>query len=355
MKKILITANTLDYGGIETSLITFLNLIDYSKYDVTLLLEEKKGIFLKDVPAAVKVIDYKLKTTGLVLARKIYNRLNLIKTIIKYRHKFDVAISYTTYNYAFSIIVRRVCKKNYLWVHSDYTKMEKNEGRDFYQKIKAQEFQNIVFVSARALTNYQKVFAPQNKLILCRNYIDLAKINKLVKEKITYQKQKFTFINVGRHDDKSKKLGRIIEASQLLKKKGYDFAVLFIGDGPDHDKYQKMVQGLGLEGTIKFFGFQQNPYPYYKIADAVVITSDWEGYPVVFSEALALNKPIITTDVSDASTIIGEDYGIITSKRKEDIALAMEKVLTNQVQFKKFDIRQFNAEISKTINHIIGD
>ena len=45
MKKILITSYSLGLGGIEKALINLLHEIDYQKYSVTLILENKEGIF----------------------------------------------------------------------------------------------------------------------------------------------------------------------------------------------------------------------------------------------------------------------------------------------------------------------
>ena len=47
-------------------------------------------------------------------------------------------------------------------------------------------------------------------------------------------------------------------------------------------------------------GPKKNPYPYFKECDSVILTSNFEGYPVVYIESLVFNKPIITTDVSDS-------------------------------------------------------
>ena len=354
-RRVLICANNVDIGGIEKSLVTLLNLINYQKYDVTLLLEEKKGIYLKDIPKQVKIIDYKLKKDGNIIFRKIYNRVNLIKTICKLNNKFDTAISYTTHMMASSIIVRNVCKNNYLWIHSDHFALNKNNGKEFFAKVKADKFKNLVFVSQSALKNYQINMQPQNNLIYCYNYIDKDNIKKLSMEKVNFKKDCFTFINVSRHDDNSKKLGRIIKAAKILKDKGYQFKCLFIGNGPDHNKYTKFVKELNLEDIIIFLDFQKNPYPYYKLSDIVILSSDYEGFPVVFSEALALNKPIITTNISDASSVIGQNYGIITNREEKDIAKAMESVLNNDIKFKKFNIDKFNQEIINKINYILGD
>lgn len=354
-KRILICANSLVVGGIETSLITLLHLIDQKKYDITLLLEDKTGIYLKDVPKYINIIDYNLKKDGNVIIRKIVNRLKLIKTIIKYNNKFDIAINYTTYTLASSIIVRNVCKNNSLWIHTDYFCQNSNTAKEFFRKIKAHKFKNLVFVSQSALENYKKNMYPNNNLICCRNYIDINKINALAKEKIALKKDEFLFINVSRHDDDSKKLGRIVKASAILKNKGYHFKVLLIGDGPDNLKYKSLTKELDLEDRVIFLGFIKNPYPYYKISDAVILSSDYEGYPVVFSEALALNKPIITTDVSDAKLIIGDKYGIIVEKDEKSIATAMESMLNNKFKFKKFNIDKFNQEVLDKINDILGD
>ena len=48
-KKLLFAAYNLDLGGIEKALINLLNLIDYNKYEVTLVLEKKEGIFLNQL------------------------------------------------------------------------------------------------------------------------------------------------------------------------------------------------------------------------------------------------------------------------------------------------------------------
>ena len=59
MKKIVFCLNNLDYGGIETAFLNLANKLDYQKYDVTVILEKKEGVFLKDLDKRVKIIDYK--------------------------------------------------------------------------------------------------------------------------------------------------------------------------------------------------------------------------------------------------------------------------------------------------------
>ena len=76
-------------------------------------------------------------------------------------------------------------------------------------------------------------------------------------------------------------------------------------------------------------GSKKNPFPYYRVSDCVVLTSEYDGYPVVFLEALTLNKPIISTKVSDYNELT--DYGVFTEKNEEEIYIAMEKFINKEI------------------------
>ena len=56
-RKLLITAMSMNIGGAEKSLVNLLNLLDYNAYDVDLLLFQRRGDFLPQVPAQVNVIS----------------------------------------------------------------------------------------------------------------------------------------------------------------------------------------------------------------------------------------------------------------------------------------------------------
>ena len=172
------------------------------------------------------------------------------------------------------------------------------------------------------------------------------KVNEKKDEGIT------TFINVGRHDEKQKKLTRIIEVAKRLKMNGYRFKMLWIGDGPDSNFYKEEIRKNKLQENIELLGRKQNPYPYFKISDCVILTSDYEGYPVVFLESFILNKPIITTKVSDYEQVEGK-YGYVTDKSIEDIYEKMKLFIEKGFDIKQeFDANQYNSEIIKKLERI---
>ena len=75
-------------------------------------------------------------------------------------------------------------------------------------------------MSKEGKDSFVKIFPEmKEKTIVCNNLIEAEKIQKMAKESIELKKdkEKFTFLNVGRHDEKQKKLTRIINAAKKIK------------------------------------------------------------------------------------------------------------------------------------------
>ena len=101
-------------------------------------------------------------------------------------------------------------------------------------------------------------------------------------------------------------------------------------------------------------GRKQNPYPYFKIADSLLLTSEYEGFPVVYIEAMILGLPIITTDVSDSKRIIENKFGIVTEKNIDSIYNAMKQVVEKGIKNNlKFDYEKYNLEIKEKLEKLI--
>jgi len=357
MKKLLFAAHSLNLGGIETALITLLDELVQKEYEITLLLEKKEGIFLETLNPNIKVIEYKPSDNKIKLIRKIINLFKQIKFKIKYKNTFDFAAAYATYSLSNGFAARVASKNSALWVHIDYLTLNNNneeEAKKYYKKLKCEKFNQIIFVSKESKDNFLKLFPQyEGKAIHCNNLINGKKILEKSKEKISETKEKITtFLNVGRHDERQKKLSKLIEAADMLKNDGFKFKILFVGDGQDSNLYKQMVKNKKLEDTIIFLGAKKNPYPYYKISDSVVLTSDYEGYPVVFLESMILKTPIITTNISDYQQVVG-NYGIVTTKNVKNIYNAMKSFMQDGFELKEeFNYQKYNKEILEKLDQI---
>ena len=259
MKKLLFAAYSLDIGGIETALVTLLNKLQEKDYEITLVLEQKEGIFLKELDERIKVISYTPNNDENEIKRKIKNFINRMKFALKYKNRFDFSASFATYSNSSSFVARTASKNCYLWGHADYLSVFDNneeEMKEFFEEKKYNKFKKIIFVSKEGAESFVSVFPlMKEKTIVCNNLIDGEKINNLANEEIDLKKDEITtFINVGRHDEHQKRLTRIIEASKILKEKNKKFKILFVGDGDDNEKYNKMVNRYELQDKIVFLG-----------------------------------------------------------------------------------------------------
>lgn len=359
-KRLLFTAYSMGLGGIEKALINLLKRLDYNKYDVTLILENKEGIFLDLVPKEVKILEYKISNSKLVLFRKIYNRLKLLFWNLKIKNKYDFSCSFATSSRPGAYLALAASTNSHLWVHLNYYvtyNYNEAEMAKFFDGLKAKKFNRIVFVSNE---NKRDVCAHYNaisdKAYVCNNFIDGVEILDKSLEECDYKKGKETlFVNVGRHDEYQKRLSRIIDASKKLKEEKYKFKILFIGDGPDHEMYVNNVKKLGLEKTILFLGKKKNPFPYYNISDAVILSSEYEGYPVVYLESMILNKPIISTKVSDWEDLDNK-YGTFCDTDTESVYKNMKRFLDEGFKIKKkFDFSKYNEDIENKISSMINN
>lgn len=366
MKKLLFGAYSLDLGGIEKALVILVNKLQEKGYDITLVLEKKQGIFLNEINPQIKIIEYAPSDSKNIIQRKLINLFKKIKFTIKHKNKFDFSACFATYSLPASFVARTASQNCYLWGHADYLSLfhgNETEMKKFFIDRNYNQFRKVVFVSEEGKESFIKAFPEmKERTMVCNNLIDDKKIIKMSEEKVPEEDLKIikknndckitTFINVGRHEERQKKLSRLIDAASLLKKDNLNFQILFIGDGPQTEGYKKQVQEKQLENNILFLGRKQNPYPYFKISDCVVLTSDYEGYPVVFLESYILEKPIITTKVSDYKEVENK-YGYVTEKNTKDIYEKMKLFIVNGFEIKeKFDYKQYNKEILEKIEKL---
>lgn len=136
IKKVLFSSWTLEVGGIETALVNLINEMS-KKYAVTLVLEEKTGEFLDKVNKNIKIIEYKPSKNKNTFIRKLNNFAKRILFILKYKNRYDFAVSFATYSRPGSFVARTASRNNLLWVHTNYMVLYKNnisEIKEFFRK-----------------------------------------------------------------------------------------------------------------------------------------------------------------------------------------------------------------------------
>lgn len=341
-KDLLFTDVNLKIGGIETAQINLLNRIDYKKYNVTLILEERCGELLNRVPKEVNIKEVKVSNNKIVVLRKLINATRkLIFKILNYNN-YDFSCCYTTYSYSSNKLALMASSNSSFYVHSDYSNVYNNEKdfREFFDTRNINEFKSIIFVSNESRNSFLKYYNNlEKKTYVFNNFIDtkniLDKSNEPIEEKKSKNKKLFVF--VGRLDDSSKKLKRAINLAHNIN----DIELWIIGDGPDRKMYEEYNSN---NDRVKFLGRKTNPYPYMKEADYVILTSDYEGFPVTYLESIVLNKDIITTLNTSDDNIDMKDYAYIISKDEDKMIKEVKDIIKKKSKKKTINLEELQED-----------
>lgn len=101
-------------------------------------------------------------------------------------------------------------------------------------------------------------------------------------------------LGVGRLD-KQKDFETLIKSFALLRRE-YKSRLMIIGEGPERNNLQKIIDESGWGADISLIGFRSNPFSAMARCTVFVLPSRYEGQPNVLVEALACNATVVSTD-----------------------------------------------------------
>lgn len=139
---------------------------------------------------------------------------------------------------------------------------------------------------------------PSSKIKVLENPIDKDSIDALMCDSVNPYPDDGTkkYVAVGRFSHQ-KGFDLLVEAFAILLKKQGVANLYIVGtyEGSSRKTYEavrELVKEYSIEDKVHFVGYQSNPYPYIRYADAFVLSSRWEGLPNVMLEAMYLGTPV---------------------------------------------------------------
>ena len=155
----------------------------------------------------------------------------------------------------------------------------------------------IVLISQEELATFrQKYQFPEEKLALIYNTIDTKNIDSLAKEEVSeVDFSPFTFINIGRLSYQ-KGQDRLLEAFDQVYAKSSNIQLIILWDGELRGKLENKAKTLDSKKAIHFLGNQKNIYKFLSRSDCFILSSRFEGFPMVLIEAICMGIPIISTN-----------------------------------------------------------
>lgn len=157
-------------------------------------------------------------------------------------------------------------------------------------------------------------------------------------------------IYVGRLDSIQKRVYRVIDTWALLEKKYPDWRLTIVGDGVERENIEKQAKALGLK-NVSFEGFK-SPIEYYKRARILMLTSEYEGFPLVLAECMSFGVvPAVYGSYSAVYDIVNDGVnGIVFPYQKEGFsaekaAIQLQKIMHNDAVYN--DMAEKAIETSK--------
>lgn len=167
------------------------------------------------------------------------------------------------------------------------------------------------------------------------------------------------FLTVGRFTPLHKGIDLLIEAFHLFAQKNHDWMLDIIGEGKEEPKYRALINKYKLEDRITIHPFTNQIQDYYSNAQVYVLSSRWEGMPLVLVEAMSHGLPIVTSDLPVCREILG-DFGLYFENGNiEDLAQRLEEATHLDWQAKsqealkiaqQFDIQSIIEQWKQLIN-----
>jgi glycosyltransferase involved in cell wall biosynthesis len=227
------------------------------------------------------------------------------------------------------------------------------EGYDWtIERFVSRNAKKLILLSKSLISRTRKLGVEDNKVVVIPTGVDCTHFDPKrpdVERKAAKLRSDF---HISEDDFVVGFLGRLVPAKGLVYllaaikqiKNEFPNVVLFIvGDGPQRAELELKAKEVKLKAV--FSGYQTDTPPYYSLMDAFVLPSFFEGLPGVVLEAMAMEKPVIATDVGGTSDLVadGETGFLVPVENAERIAFGLKNLIVNSAL--RFEMGRVSREI----------
>lgn len=412
-ERILMYAGGMKSNGITSSLLSLLEYVDYSKYEVTIFLQNTNDkVALENIARINKNVNIILrggaflatlkesyqnnfvKDRGLVtdLERKLYPKKAYKREFRRIfgNVKFDTVIDFSGYSMFWSnILLATKSTKKLVYLHSDMKKdlnRVVNRRRPHALNLKGlislyPEYDYLVNVSNNVKQINEEKMSDLNideKFVVATNLINSEEIiyksnleDNIIKinedeirilsnsnngvNLVPLNKNNFNMFASGRLSPE-KGFAELIEAFSTISKNNKHARLYILGNGPERSRLETLIFNRKLEDKVYLLGYQSNPFSLIKYSDLFVLTSRYEGQGLVLLESLTLGVNVLSNDLTVTREVLKNgELGMLYDGTREDLIKSIEKFINNSApKFKKFDYETYNKLATKQFEKLLN-
>jgi CDP-glycerol glycerophosphotransferase (TagB/SpsB family)/glycosyltransferase involved in cell wall biosynthesis len=160
------------------------------------------------------------------------------------------------------------------------------------------------------------------------------------------------FVTVGRLSPE-KNQARLLRAFAKVHAQRPDTRLLIIGGGPLAGDLEALISELGLTDAAFLGGEQSNPFALMAAADCFVLSSRYEGQPMVLLEAALCDLPIVSTSFASVRDALPNDTIHAVAQSDEALRDGMLAYLDGEVDASHLDIPSYVREVLSELDAVI--
>jgi glycosyltransferase involved in cell wall biosynthesis len=298
--KLLAVLSSLMGGGAERQMTLMLRHLDRDRFDPTLcLLSGAEDDYRCEVPPHVRVVDLG-KRSASDIAKVTWRLSRLLAS-----DEYGLTVSRVDYTNALSVAAARLSGTHVpVVVVEDSVQSRELAGRPD-RRLRAA----IVRSTYRHATAIVAPTAGVKSEVL-RSVPGLPIPVVVIPNMVDLEAVRSAAIDDVRHPFASEPVPLAVAVGRLDRSKGFDVLLralarlnerttcnlALLGRGGELDALQSQAASLGLTDRVHFAGFVDNPFAWMRRADVVICSSRWESFGNVLIEAMALGKPVVSTD-----------------------------------------------------------
>ena len=218
---------------------------------------------------------------------------------------------------------------------------------EYYNRPGIHSYDRFIAVNEKIRDKFIDEYAiPKDDIDLVYSAIDISKVTNLntkdfskadILNTFGLKSDKMYFTFIGRFTEQ-KQTHKIVElAKYVVEHYNDNIDFIMVGDGELSDNVDQLIDKYKLHKRVHRFKYIANTVEFLKCMDGILITSIFEGLPIVTIEAMCVGTPILSTDVGDLALFVEKyDIGVISkSQEMTDIQVAFDKFLSNSNLYKR--------------------
>ena len=335
MIKILFLIHDLDIGGAEKVLVSLVNHMDRTKFDITVIALFGGGVNEQFLAPHVRYRAVWPKAfPGNSKLMKLLTPEQLHRLCVKERYNVEVAYLEGPAARVISGCpdpsTRLLC-----WIHIEQHTRTCAAGafRSYEESERCyKRFEQIVCVSETVRQDFLSIYPTIQNTLVRYNTIETDKILALKNEPpdVTFRPEELKLVAVGKIS-KNKGVDRLARIVKHLRDDGLPAHLYALGVGADQAEIEAYLFENRLEPYFAFLGYQTNPYKYVARCDLFVCASLSEGFSTAATEALIVGTPVCTVEVSGMKEMLGEDneWGVVTENNEDALYEGVKRLLND--------------------------